>query len=336
MTAQVRKAIQAALHLEAIDQNATTPEKLKLTLAQPQSPPPAKGVSLRSLQSLRSTSPQSPKLAPQLQRPTSEGFKTPSIPSVPKTFSSPLPTPKPQSPAPSAGLAGKVPEDDGGSGKPKSKLALLAQQKVSASKAPKLPSPKTEYLVPTANGATATTAITTSYQSLFSLTDPKRPAFIPKLEIAPLPTAAATQPKKASKLAMKVKKAGERPQAKTPVEEPEQSITTPLPPIFQSSSRLRASPSAFASVLVRDDLMLFQPSWTSKSERQSGAEVFESRPYSRTRKSEAIVSSLTPPSSFAFDSPSPDDIVRHARRGTALAQLKRTKSATTSTLSSNP
>lgn len=332
MTVQVQKAIQAALQLEAMDQSTTPPEKPKLTLAQPQSPPPAKGVSLRSLQSMRSTPQQSPKIAPQIQRFASEGFQPRSL--TPKVVSSPAAMPRPQSPSPSPDPTAEVLKDEVGSGRPKSKLALLAQQKVSANKAPKLPAPKTEYLVPTANGGTATTAITTSYQSLFTLTDPKRPAFIPKLDVTPLPNAAVTQPKKASKLAMKVKKAGEKPQVRTPVEEPEQPTTTPLSPIFQSTSRSRASPSAFASVLVRDDLMLFKSSRRSKSERRSGTESFQSKPSSRIRQSETIVSSLTPPSSFAFDSPSPDDIVFNARRGTALAQPKRMKSATTSTLSS--
>ncbi|KXN87962.1 HBS1-like protein [Leucoagaricus sp. SymC.cos] len=224
----------------------------------------------------------------------------------------------PASPSPA------TPRDSIGSAKPKSKLALLAQQKISATKAPKLPAPKTEYLVPTANGATATTAITTSYQSLFTLTDPKRPAYIPKLEVAPLPTGqvvTGTHATKTSKLAMKVKRANEKSAVKTPAEEPEETLTTSLSPIFQDTSRSRASPSAFASVLARDDLMLFKPSRRSKDEleRQSGSEEPISRK-SHVRKSETIVPSLTPPSAFAFDSPSPDDIVFNARRGTSLAQ----------------
>lgn len=328
MTAQVQKAIQAALQLEAMDKSVTPSENPKLTLAQPQSPPPAKGIPLRSLRSVRSTPQQSPKLSLQFQ-PASEGFRSPS-PSTPKA-APPVTTPK--SLAPSLTPTAETPRDPTSPAKPKSKLALLAQQKVSANQAPKLPAPKTEYLVPTANGATATTAITTSYQSLFSLTDPKRPAFIPKLDVAPLPTAAATQVKRTSKLAMKVKKVGEKSTVRTPVEEPEEP-TASLSPIFQDTSRSRASPSAFASVLMRDDLMLFKPIRRSKSERRSGSGGFESRPTSHVRKSEAIVSNLTPPSAFAFDSPSPDDIVFNARRGTALAQSKHMRSAATSTLSS--
>ncbi|KAF8351200.1 hypothetical protein F5887DRAFT_196901 [Amanita rubescens] len=55
-----------------------------------------------------------------------------------------------------------------------SKLAMLAQAKIDPSKRPKLPKTTTEYLTPIANGPTVTTAITTSYQSLYSLTDPSQ------------------------------------------------------------------------------------------------------------------------------------------------------------------
>lgn len=215
-----------------------------------------------------------------------------------------------------------------------SKLALLAQQKVSANKAPKLPAPKTEYLVPTANGPTATTAITTTYQSLFSLTDPKRPAYMPKLEVAPLPTTTQVQQPKTSKLAMKVKKAGEKPVAQVPAEEPEEATTAPLSPIFQAPPRSRAPPSAFASVLLQEDLVLFKPQRRVKERRKPGSGDQESRKPARAKRAEEVVSSLTPPSSFAFDSPSPDDVIFSARRGTSLSHSQKPKTATTSTLSS--
>lgn len=334
MTAQVQKAIQAALQLEAMDKTVTISERPKLTLAQPQSPPPAKGVSLHSLQATSEPlMQQPPKLTTQQhQRPTSEVLKTPS---APKRTPSPLAS-VPQAPVqvPTQPLGES--KSDASPGKPMSKLAKLAQQKVSANKAPKLPAPKTEYLVPTANGGTATTAITTSYQSLFSLTDPKRPPFMPKLDVVPIPATSTVQQAKTSKLAMKIKKAGERPVIQVPVEEPEEETSVSISPIFQPTVRSRASPSAFASVLMHEDLVMFKPSKRSKDEssRRSPPGEQEAKQSSRRKKGEAIVSSFRPPSAFAFDSPSPDDIVFNARRGTSLAQSKSLKSATKSTLSS--
>lgn len=326
-TVQVQRAIQTALQLEAMDQNAIPPGKPKLTLARPQSPPPAKGVPMRSLQSTHSTSQQSPKFTLQNQRPSPSELKSPS-PLIRRMTHSPV-TPGPQSPASSLPPAVDVPKAPASPAKSLSKLALLAQQKISASKAPKLPAPKTEYLVPTANGATATTAITTSYQSLFTLTDPKRPAFIPKLDVTPLPSATTTQAQNKSKLAMKVRKNGDKPTLKTPLEFEEPSATS-LSPIFGSISHSRALPSAFASVLVRDDPLPFESSRRSSSQRQNGNRGSGSGPASHARKRDVIVSSLIPPSAFAFDSPSPDDIVFSARRGTSLAQSKHIKPATIS------
>lgn len=330
ITAQVQRAIQAALQLEAIDQDVTPPEKPKLTLAQPQSPSPVKGVPLRSIQSTRSSPQQSPILTLQNQRPTLEGVKSASARKAPISTI----TPMPHSPASSLSPAADVSNEPAGPTKSLSKLALLAQQKISASKAPKLPASKTEYFVPTANGATATTAITTSYQSLFTLTDPKRPAFIPKLDVTPLPSATTTQVQSKSKLAMKVRKNGEKPMVKTPPELEEPFVTS-LSPIFESVSHSRALPSAFASVLVRDDdSLLCEPSQRIKSERRNGGGGIGSGPPSHARKRDAIVSSLTSPSTFTFDSPSPDDIVFNARRGTSLSQSKHIKPVNTSPLSS--
>lgn len=316
ITAQVQRAIQAALQLEAMDQDTTPPEKPKLTLAQPQSPSPAKGMPLRSIQPTHSSPQQSPILTLQNQRSTLEGVKSASARKAPVSTI----TPRPHSPVSSLAPAANVSNEPASPAKSLSKLALLARQKISASKAPKLPASKTEYLVPTANGATATTAITTSYQSLFTLTDPKRPAFIPKLDVTPLPSAAATQVQSRSKLAMKVRKNGEKPIIKMPQELRELSATS-LSPIFESVSHSRALPSAFASVLVRDDDPLpCEPSQRIKSERRSGSGGSGSGSPSHARKRDVIVSSLTSPSAFTFDSPSPDDIVFNARHGTSLSQ----------------
>jgi hypothetical protein len=137
--------------------------------------------------------------------------------------------------------------------RPLSKLAILAQQKVDASKKPKLPKPSTEYLTPIANGSSVTTAITTSYQSLFSLTDPSKPNFIPKLNVVPLQAAVSGSPsdQRQSKLAMKIQRAGKKPVSPGFPSE-EEIVTPPLSPLFLPNSSARGSPSAFASVLISD------------------------------------------------------------------------------------
>ncbi|KAG5653090.1 hypothetical protein H0H81_002389 [Sphagnurus paluster] len=137
-----------------------------------------------------------------------------------------------------------------------SKLALLAQAKTSQ-RGPKVPKPVTEYLTPTANGPTATTAITTSYQTLYTLTDPTRSRVIPAQFVVPLGATPPVSPPeiKRSKLAAKIKKAHEK-QYTTPLTE-EEFTAPPISPIFapKSSAHVRASPSAFASLLV-DDLLI--------------------------------------------------------------------------------
>jgi hypothetical protein len=220
-----------------------------------------------------------------------------------------------------------------------SKLALLAQAKVDASKAPRLPKAKTEYLTPIANGSSVTTAITTSYQSLFSLTDPSRSHVIPKQHVVPL--SSVTPDSRQSKLAMKIKKAAgkQRP-------EPEEDVSTPLAsPMFSPEpSRTRASPSAFASLLVDDVLTtpkgnetLHNPAKESRLGEKQGRPSalfsedsvdFHESYRNRARKHRHLRSpDFSPPLGFAFDSPSPDDIVFNARRGTSLGQTKDSRTA---------
>ena len=230
-----------------------------------------------------------------------------------------------------------VPLPKSASGRPPSKLALLAQQKADANRGPKLPKTTTEYLTPIANGSSVTTAITTSYQSLYSLTDPSRPTMIPKLDIVPLQQSenganlpqAGTKP---SKLALKVKRAGERHVRPVPVEE---EITLPVSSIFQAKpTRTRASPSAFASLLIHDIPIPPQDKndkdWKHREKRDMGAasspvlvmdDTLNGRP--RTRKRNHVrpppIAELSP-SAFSFDDPSPDDVVLQARRGTTLGK----------------
>jgi len=226
------------------------------------------------------------------------------------------------------------------SSRPLSKLALLAQQKVDASRVPKLPKTTTEYLTPIANGPSVTTAITTSYQSLYSLTDPAKSSIIPKLNVVPLnsPITSPTD-QKASKLAMKIKRASEKPFS--PGFPTEEEVTTPpLSPLFMpNTSQARASPSAFASILIHDPISRQDKSKEKDSKRKKkehgqkkekdnafatpSETSLDSHPH-RTRKhkhpskSPAEGDSSSRP--FTFDGPSPDDVVLNARKGTALGQ----------------
>jgi hypothetical protein len=226
-----------------------------------------------------------------------------------------------------------------------SKLALLAQAKADASKAPRLPKPTTEYLTPIANGPTVTTAITTSYQSLYSLTDPSRSPVIPKQHVVPLSYTAGPPDVKRSKLAMKIKKANE-----IQYEKPGEEVVPSASPIFYPKpSRVRASPSAFASLLIDDILTLSQDKdkrgathsrvkeqgrreKTDRASALSGeasTDPHESH-RNRARKLKHLKAPDFPPlHSFAFDSPSPDDIVFNARRGTSMGQRKDSPSTST-------
>lgn len=258
-----------------------------------------------------------------------------------------------------------------------SKLALLAQAKAqkaqnaelekamsilktTRAKPPPsnhLPPEHTEYLTPIANGSSVTTAITTSYQTLYSLTDPSRSLATEAPFVVPLsapqyikasgtpsspissPNAGTAGSKPPSKLAMKLKKAQEKSSTTTSSsvteEEPEVVI---VPPIFlpRNSSRSCASPSAFASVLIDNDLINSPPQANSTRRPDKGKGKATSVSGSGSRvpispsptqhtyhiKPRHIAPSLgtpTTPSSFAFDVPSPDDIIFNARRGTSLA-----------------
>lgn len=232
---------------------------------------------------------------------------------------------------------------------PPSKLVLLAMAKTNATKRSKLPKPVTEYLAPTANGPTATTAITTSYQSLYSLTDPTRSPVIPEQYVVPL---GGTSPKPGkSKLAMKIKKANEKQKVALPLEE-EDDIPSVLP-IFhpKPSAHVRASPSAFASLLVDDPLITPEAKGKHRatshqekgkkrdksvrvstvSEEASDATRENRNTRSRRRGSEQLaIPDFSAPMGFSFDTPSPDDIVFNARRGTPLGQQKNHSSSSSS------
>lgn len=222
--------------------------------------------------------------------------------------------------------------------RPLSKLAQLAQQKVDGSKKPKLPKPTTEYLTPIANGSSVTTAITTSYQSLYSLTDPSKPNFIPKLNVVPLQAVVPGSPseQRQSKLAMKIQQAGKKPVSPGFPSE-EDIVTTPPPvsPLFLPNSIARGSPSAFASVLISDldsakdkerkDAKRKSKEHGRKKEAEKVESPSDSHPH-RSRKyrhfSKATPAGATKdkPPPFSFVGPSPDDVILTARKGTSLGQ----------------
>ncbi|KAJ7774209.1 hypothetical protein DFH07DRAFT_912701 [Mycena maculata] len=247
------------------------------------------------------------------------------------TDGSRTPTPtlnRPSAPTPSKAAVMPSSSSSPPATRPPSKLALLAQANKAArtvkpktSGPPRLPEEHTEYLIPIANGSTVTTAITTSYQSLYSLTDPAPPRKSTSPFVVPLPTptyVATPADAKKSKLAMKIKKAQEKHQPQPVVPEaPPPSI----PPMFlPKPTRTRASPSAFASLLVDDALADAEARHLGKHKRAK--EKSEPRHKSK-RNPPTAVPDLFPPTGSAFDGPSPDDIVLNARRDTSLAQTRK-------------
>ncbi|KAG6831884.1 hypothetical protein H0H92_007001 [Tricholoma furcatifolium] len=331
MTSLVRRAINTAMELEALDKAAppkSTPETPPLAFA-PSNPSPEKDVGPTEPEcALPSTSrsmaasapPESPRIYKEVDM-----FRT-------------APSESSRSPQPLKEAA-----------RPPSKLALLAQKSASR---PKVPKPSTEYLTPIGNGPTATTAITTSYQTLYTLTDPKRSRVIPPQFVVPFGATPPVPPPiiKGSKLAQKIRKAHEKqPEAN----EEENHATTPVSPMFQpeSAGLARASPSAFASLLIDDapaeDKRRHRSSrhrekeysQTSTSSISVTAETDHSerrRHPSRRRKERGPpVPDFSTPLGFKFDGPSPDDIVLNARRAAKEREKAIKKAAGTSSASSS-
>jgi hypothetical protein len=134
---------------------------------------------------------------------------------------------------------------------------------------------------------------------------------------------------------MKVKKAHEKPlQDPSPVTE---DFLPEMPPMFlPKTSRSRALPSAFASLLLDDHLIPSNSEGKDvhkdKGKRREDPRLLDSasslsslpdvmeKP--RHRKHSRPQSFEPPVERFAFDVPSPDDVVLNARRGTSLAQRR--------------
>lgn len=109
---------------------------------------------------------------------------------------------------------------------------------------------------------------------------------------------------------------------KTPEPEPvldEGPIVVELPIFSSDVIRARASPSAFASVLVDDAESVRSPkSSSSRDKDKDQTAKFRSRKGKEVAPPSA--SPLSASRGFAFDVPSPDDIVFNARKGSSLAQ----------------
>ncbi|KAI0269327.1 hypothetical protein BC834DRAFT_967953 [Gloeopeniophorella convolvens] len=249
--------------------------------------------------------------------------------------------------------------------RPASKLSKLAQQ-AKSKQGPWMPKPKvarssspsallrsthTEYLTPIANGATATTAITTSYQSLDHLISPARsvlpPSFPPPGHVSS--SASSPEPKQ-SKLAMKAKKPHHKRTNSAEDERP--YLPVPVHTMFKpEGNRSRAWPSTFASILLDgvpltpdDDKGHRKEHEKEKSHRErrshsrskptspldeSTANVKASSKHKSSAAAKAANIPLSPLGPFAFDVPSPDDIVFNARRGTSLGRSASDVSAPT-------
>ncbi|KAF8803783.1 hypothetical protein BYT27DRAFT_7108972 [Phlegmacium glaucopus] len=320
----IQRAIQTALELEAVDREAT-PKPSRL---QPQSEP-----------SDRSKTP-----TPNYSHPAnlpSNSETTPVSPTRPLSKLALLAQQKAEGGSrPSSVQRLSTPPQSSPSSRPLSKLAMLAQQKIDATRVPKLPKTSTEYLTPIANGPSVTTAITTSYQSLYSLTDPSRSNVIPKLNVVPLQLsveASTPTDHRPSKLAMKIRRAGEKSSTAPEFPPEEQTMPSP-PPLFQSKSTdARASPSAFASVLILDNIHNHQDKSTTKEghgghkrkkEKVSAGRIVRdgstnSHPHHSHKSKHANSPShdTEGPTPFAFDVPSPDDIVLNARKGSGLRDV---------------
>ncbi|KAI9466681.1 hypothetical protein BJY52DRAFT_1110364 [Lactarius psammicola] len=314
-SSMVRQAIQVALNKEAADRMGTSPQKYN------------KEVQHDSNKASSSSSKSTAKPVSEAKDGSPTAFYT-----------------APESPHNSSGE------------RPASKLAKLAQAKskqgslgMSKPTPARSPSPSTllrsthtEYLTPIANGPTATTAITTSYQSLNHLISPARSALPPSLPPGGYVSSSASSPEpRQSKLAMKAR----RPHHKgnNAVEDEQTYVTVPVHTMFKpEGNRSRASPSTFASIILGGIPLTSDEDKGPRKEHRDKLPRERHRSRSRTKPTSPLDEStanvrasslkhrssaapaknipLAPLGPFAFDIPSPDDIVSNARHGTSLGR----------------
>ncbi|OCH95955.1 hypothetical protein OBBRIDRAFT_446519 [Obba rivulosa] len=357
MSSHVRRAIDTAMKMEELDRAAARAEPSSGSITPTPRAPAQRSRDIPLLVPPPSSPPthaRAPAPAPPSSSRLSQLSQRRSAPvTAPSSSSIRSAAPSSASPAPSR-LKSDTPVEPASpaqSGRQPSKLAKLAQAK--AQQAHRYPVAKptvaeglshglithrshTEYITPIANGPTATTAITTTYQSLGGLLPISRSglpsAILRTTQSVPAASLKATPPAaepKQSKLAMKSRKAQRKPEPEPePVDERspvEMAMFAPKP------SRTRALPSAFASVLsdehpltpVEDKLGSGKrgESRRSRTREQRGEATSPEREKRRaSRQKRTSMAHVPPPSSrgFAFDVPSPDDAVFSARQGTAL------------------
>jgi hypothetical protein len=320
-SSHVRRAIQTALDQEAHDRDAAKNRPLPLT--PPSSRAPSSVVSKSEVPKSESSFNSSNKVPQKLSKLAMLAQTRAGKPEPPRASNPPLiRTDPPKVAEGPASPLNKEPQQ-------LSKLAMLAQAKIDPSKKPKLPKTTTEYLIPIANGSTATTAITTSYQSLYSLTDPSHSSVLPKLNLVPLAADSSmdlsSPSRRSTKLAMKIRKAHERQHAE--VSRESEDILVAVPPMFEPKSiDSRALPSEFASLLISEE----QLQYVGRPRNGRRHKEMKSDATSDTRRRKHQMH--TPPhiiqASSAFDGPSPDDLVLNARRGTSLGKTMTPTSAT--------
>ncbi|KAI0002919.1 hypothetical protein BJV74DRAFT_558344 [Russula compacta] len=217
--------------------------------------------------------------------------------------------------------------------RPTSKLAKLAQAKSKQGgsggpkpRAARSPSPSTllgsshtEYLTPIANGPTATTAITTSYQSLGSLLSPSRSASTPSVLPAAYSSASVSSEARPSKLAMKAKKSHSK---RSSTEGDQDYLPVPVHAMFKPEGNRSHKGHRKER---RDKLSRERRPRHGRTSPLDEPTANVKAPPSPKHKSSTVAAKaanmpLGPLGPFAFDIPSPDDIVFNARHGTSLAR----------------
>lgn len=124
---------------------------------------------------------------------------------------------------------------------------------------------------------------------------------------------------------MKIKQAQQ--QKEIPEADMIEDLRDPIKPLFLPTGEPNAKPSPFASVLLDEDESGKKPRRKKDGSRKSRHD--EEVPIIKT------AGHVTNPPAFAFDVPSPDDIVFNARKGTSLAQQADARTSTTSRSSSH-
>ncbi|OSC98689.1 hypothetical protein PYCCODRAFT_964801 [Trametes coccinea BRFM310] len=309
----VNEALQSAFALEAMDREAAKePTTLSIPTSRhpsawtdtPSGTPDAPPVPLKSPSQAASTLSSSPSRSPGPAPPPSQ---TAASQSVPPTSSE---QPQPRQLSKLARLAQAKAQEQS--------QATKAKAQPSSQPGLILPRSHTEYLIPTANGPTATTAITTTYQSLSNLLPKEQSKLPPSMRYeAPSNTKRSPEspasPKqsgqKQSKLAMKSKTARSKADSDLTIQ-PAIEPVIEVPIFSPKTVRTPDDKERRRSERTRDG---------SRTRTERGDE-----PRRRKHKEHAIAplppAPLPPLRGFAFDVPSPDDIVFNARKGTSLAQ----------------